>query len=127
METDNFFYVIFSLLLILCSSAFIQNQPATWISQPDGNSKWVFSSDSTTKIYLNGNLEKSFTYSISGADMHCGYNVHDYLTKHHNMKVLELSDVQSDEKKCYFIFGLNQEHLSLRYFGSKDLLFFKRQ
>lgn len=27
MEADNFFYVIFSLLLILCSSAFLQNQP----------------------------------------------------------------------------------------------------
>jgi len=122
------------IVLTFCSSssAIKRNQPSdaivgTWVSKPDGISKWVFTNDSKTKIYLEDNLKDTFTYSISGTNLHCGYDVHEFLERHHNMKVLELSNVQNEEKKCYFIFGLNQEHLSLRYFGSTDLLFFKRQ
>lgn len=123
---------IVGLLLILCGSAFIQNQPGdtivgTWISHPDGNSKWVFSSDSTVKIYYKGNLKKSYTYKLSKTPLHCGVDMSERLQQYPDESILILTNSESSKKRCYLVYGFDEVNLGISLFGSPNLLHFKRQ
>jgi len=103
--TNNNFLEKYSATLILiiailfCSYEMVNAQSTpeeaiigTWISQPDGNSKWVFTSDSTAKIYLNGELKKIFTYKISNTSPQCGINVQKFIDNHPQALFLELTN-----------------------------------
>ena len=131
MGAEKSLYIIAGLLLILCSSTFIQHQPGdtivgTWISQPKENSKWVFS-DSTAKIYYQDKLDGSYIYTISRTLDHCGYDVSDRLQKYPDESILTLTNAQTSEKECYYVYSISIDHLSLSPFGSSTFLFFAKQ
>ena len=119
--------------MVFCSfrTAYTQNQSqysivGTWISDPGGLAKWIFTSDGKTKTYYKGELNDTFTYSISRSPIHCGYDVSDRLEKYPHESILTLTNIQTNKKRCYYC-NFDDENLILNYFANSDFLHFKKQ
>lgn len=129
---------IFAFFLGSCKTAYPQNETGdvvtqaqedilgTWVSAEGGNTKWVVT-DSQIKTYKEDRLDKTYNYSILRTANHCGYDVSDRLEKYPWQSILTLNDTQSDKKKCYYIYGINNSHLTLSPFGYASFLSFEKQ
>lgn len=126
----------FILLLYNCPTAYSQSQSqledailGTWVSDPDqgGNTKWVFTNDGKTKIYYKGTLNESYTYELSRDTVQCGIDMSKRLHQFPDTSFLTLTNVQTGKKKCYAVYGFDEKRLTVRLFGSSNLLHFIRQ
>jgi len=96
----------------------------TWVLKNDPKSKWMFTTDSKAKIYYDSELLSTYTYTITSIFPDCGIDVSNPPS---DLQYLVLDKTNSNEKKCFVIYGLNQENLTLSPFGEGKFLTFQRQ
>ena len=128
---------IFVFLLCLGREAYSQHKTSevvtqaqkdivgTWISAEGGNTKWVIT-ESHIKTYYKNQLDDTYSYRISRESNHCGYDVSKRLEKYSWQSILTLSKTQSNTEKCYYIYGISNNHLSLSPFGYASFLSFEK-
>ncbi|MEE9406689.1 MAG: hypothetical protein V3V28_01315 [Polaribacter sp.] len=95
-----------------------------WISEGAPNSKWVFKNDGKCYDYLDGNLDKTYYYSIETTTPQCFEEVpvgelFSYL------KVVNIAD--SNDYYCYEILSLDDYDLQIRWLKRGGSIYFKRQ
>jgi len=146
MTLKKYVFVVFSIILLcICKTAYPQTQPDSMVTQTQkeivgrwsaiqgGESKWVFTKSGKTKTYIkkdsatNFSLFAKYTYNISRSGTHCGIDESDRLQRYPDESILTLKNTQTNSKKCFLIFGITRDYLTLSPFGSGHFLHFKKQ
>jgi len=97
-----------------------------WISAEEDNSKWAVK-ENHIKTYYENELENTYTYQISIGKIHCGYDMSKRLEKYPWESILILTNIHTNKKKCYHVYGLDQKVLSIRPFGNSTFVSFEKQ
>lgn len=132
LKNKKYILIIITLLLIAITYSFttkgLPNQSTkdkiigTWVSESDTKSKWIFSLDNKCKRYYDGNLLKTYNFTITSSS--CS---NEYDSKYEYVK---LSD-NANKTYCYAINGITQEgsdtFLSLEYNAKLKPMLFKKQ
>ena len=103
------------------------NIVGTWIEKEDPKSKWVFIDNSKSKTYYDDKLLDTFTYNLSRSSPKCGRDISSEINARPKLKFLELTETDSKDQYCYYVFGLDEETLSLKPFNGAKILVFERQ
>jgi len=125
-------FSILSLIAIVACSGFIilqqsNNIVGTWIDKEDPKSKWISVDNSEGKTYYNNELLDKFTYDLSKSSPKCERNIETEINARPELNFLELTDTDSGGQYCYYVFGIDEENLSLKPFNGARVMVFERQ
>jgi len=139
LEDPTLLYLKNNKLFFLCIIAltvsgvtFISQQlknsvVGTWISVDDPKSKWGFIDKTKAKTYYNNELLDTFTYDLSKSSPKCERNIETEINARPELSYLELTDTDNGDQYCYYVFGINEETLSLKPFNGAEILVYERQ
>jgi len=122
---------LLALVLAMCTGFIILQQSnnivGTWIDKEDPKSKWVFNDNSKVETYYDNELLDTFTYDLSKSSPKCERNIETEINARPELSYLELTDTDNGDQYCYYVFGINEETLSLKPFNGAEILVYERQ